>query len=409
MAARSTHVFFQNRTRTNVALELVQQDLDHGVWSIRPGDLVGFSDEWESESNGFLTGTEGTVSFIIPAAEFGTHTPQMKVVMHWDNPFVGSNSYSCSVEPAGDTEGNGFSVGFFGNKRMENDAEVTFVLLSGKCSINPDNGEIACTQAGGLSSPPDGGLYTGIWQLKEGAPWQARHGMTSTQYQQIFIQMLNTGFRLVHVSGYDINGIDRYAAIWEQREGPPFEARHGLSAAEYQQAFDQLISEGYKLVKVSGYQLNNSDHYAAIWEQVDSNPWQARHALTADQYQKVFDELLNQGFRLIHISGYAVGGQDFYAGIWEQIPGAEWQARHRLTADQYQQTFDQMLADGFGLRQVCGYKVGDVDFYAAIWDKPLDIPWQARHRLDSTKYQQTFNELLRQGFRLVDVSGYPER
>lgn len=59
------------------------------------------------------------------------------------------------------------------------------------------------------------------------------------------------------------NNSDRYAAIWEQADGPAWHARHGLTAAQYQQAFDQPLAEGYRLKCVSGYSLQidamNSD------------------------------------------------------------------------------------------------------------------------------------------------------
>ena len=43
------------------------------------------------------------------------------------------------------------------------------------------------------------------------------------------------------------------AAIWEQRDGPPLQARHGLNAAQFQQTFDELLSQGFRLTQVSGY------------------------------------------------------------------------------------------------------------------------------------------------------------
>jgi hypothetical protein len=46
---------------------------------------------------------------------------------------------------------------------------------------------------------------------------------------------------------------DSYAAIWEQRQGPAWVARHGLTSAQYQQAFEDLVGQGFRLVQVSGY------------------------------------------------------------------------------------------------------------------------------------------------------------
>jgi len=46
-----------------------------------------------------------------------------------------------------------------------------------------------------------------------------------------------------------------YAAIFEQRGGPAWEARHGLTSDQYQQTFNQLVGQGYRLVDVSGYEV----------------------------------------------------------------------------------------------------------------------------------------------------------
>jgi hypothetical protein len=35
-----------------------------------------------------------------------------------------------------------------------------------------------------------------------------------------------------------------FAAVWEQGGGPAFQARHNLTAAQYQQTFDQLVGQG---------------------------------------------------------------------------------------------------------------------------------------------------------------------
>ncbi|MDK2744329.1 MAG: hypothetical protein NDI90_15585 [Nitrospira sp. BO4] len=48
-------------------------------------------------------------------------------------------------------------------------------------------------------------------------------------------------------------GQDFYAAIWEQRQGPAWEARQGMSSAQYQLTFDDLVAQGFRLMRVSGY------------------------------------------------------------------------------------------------------------------------------------------------------------
>ncbi|MEH1796450.1 hypothetical protein [Nostoc sp.] len=248
--------------------------------------------------------------------------------------------------------------------------------------------------------------YAAIWVKSGGSAWEARHGLTSAQYQATFDKLVGEGYRLVDVSGYDVNGQGRYAAIWVKSGGPAWEARHGLTSAQYQATFDKLVGQGYRLVHVSGYSVNGQDRYAAIWEKSDGPAWQARHGLTSAQYQATFDKLVGEGYRLVDVSGYDVNGQDRYAAIWVKSGGPAWQARHGLTSAQYQATFDKLVGEGYRLVDVSGYNVNGQNRYAAIWEKSGGSAWQARHGLTSAQYQATFDKLVGEGYRLVDVSGY---
>ena len=240
----------------------------------------------------------------------------------------------------------------------------------------------------------------------DGLEWQARNGMTSAQYQQTFNELVGQGYRLIDLSGYAVNGQDIYAAIWEKSNGPEWQARNGMTSAQYQQTFNELVGQGYRLIDLSGYAVNGQDMYAAIWEKSNGPEWQARNGMTSAQYQQTFNELVGQGYRLIDLSGYEVNGQDMYAAIWEKSNGPEWQARNGMTSAQYQQTFNELVGQGYRLIDLSGYAVNGQDIYAAIWEKSNGPEWQARNGMTSAQYQQTFNELVGQGYRLIDLSGY---
>ncbi|MFE7528236.1 aegerolysin family protein [Kitasatospora sp. NPDC057542] len=93
-AARSTQVSVVNWT--GCELRLQNAWLDHGIWSDGLAPVAVMSDgttgRWQSESNGFMTGTEGHV--IYDAENCGNPGLNGKrVQLHWNNPYVGSNSY----------------------------------------------------------------------------------------------------------------------------------------------------------------------------------------------------------------------------------------------------------------------------------------------------------------------------
>jgi hypothetical protein len=239
--------------------------------------------------------------------------------------------------------------------------------------------------------------------------WIARHNLTAEQYQEAFNDYVgNHGMQLVDVSGYG-TATPLFAALWVKTASPPaWQARHQFTASDYQATFNQLTSQGFNPVLVNGYATSDGPRFACIFQQGPTGPWVARHNLTGAQYQAAFDEFTGQGFALDWVSGYFDGSQDLYAAIWRKLPVAPaWQARHGLTSDQYQAFFNEVTAQGYKPVVVSGYSDGAQDRYAAIFRKIANAPaWQARHGLTSAQYQATFDQLVGQGFRLELVSGY---
>lgn len=238
-------------------------------------------------------------------------------------------------------------------------------------------------------------------------PWEARHGLTADEYQTTFNDLVGQGYRLNYVSGYTVNNDPRYAAVWEKKESPEWTAKHGMTSDEYQTAFNNYGYDGYRLVLVNGYTVGGEDRYVAIWDKSTSGEWVARHRMTASDYQTAFDNYYQQGYRLKHVSYYAIGSDPYYAAIWEKSDDtSEWVARHGLTSDQYQQAYDNYTSQGYRLVLVSGCGINDVDYYAAIWEKRDGPNWAARHGLTATQYQSEFDNYTSQGYIPRVVSGY---
>lgn len=223
------------------------------------------------------------------------------------------------------------------------------------------------------------------------ADWVARHGLTPAQYQSAFEEFSGKGFRLVSVSGYDAGrGQARYAALWKKQAGPAWAARHGMNAEQYQAAFNSFSRQGYRLSFVNGYAVGGNATYAAIWTKTGGPAWAARHGLTAAQYQAAVDEHVGKGYSLSHVSAYTVGGTPRFAAIFEK-GGPAWVARHGLTPAQYQTAFNEFSRQGYRLKVVSGYSDGGSDRYAAIWTKAGGPQWSARHGIPANHYQVVFD------------------
>jgi hypothetical protein len=92
MASRSVTVVVNNATVSDDMI-LLSSPLSHGEWDVPPPPVIpaGVVTAWTSQSDGFLTGTQGTAQYQVGA------DPSHVLTLEWDNPYAGSNSYSASV------------------------------------------------------------------------------------------------------------------------------------------------------------------------------------------------------------------------------------------------------------------------------------------------------------------------
>lgn len=240
-----------------------------------------------------------------------------------------------------------------------------------------------------------------------GEGWQARHGIDGAAYQALFDTLPDQGLRPAFLSAYSEGRSARFNAVWVKRGGPAWAARHGLTAAAYQVAFDQLVAEGFRPLVVSGYAENGQERYAALFEQGPAPDWQARHGMLPNDYQATFEALAAAGFVPVQVCGYRVNFGVRFAAIWHKMPNIEFIGRHNLTASQYQTAFDDALARGFSLVCVNGYSNSGIANYAAIWHRVMPaIDWQERHGIDGAGYQRAFEEMASGGLRPAVISGY---
>jgi Astacin (Peptidase family M12A)/Bacterial tandem repeat domain 1 len=234
----------------------------------------------------------------------------------------------------------------------------------------------------------------------------AFYGLSSSDYQKYFDLHLANGYRLKKVSGYELSGSARFAAVWERVSGPAWVARHNMTSSSYQTYFNTYASLGYRLQWVSGYTVGGITYYAAIWDKAAGGAWVAHHGMSSSSYQSLFNTYTSQGYRLKMVNGYNVNGVAQFAAIWERVSGSSWVARHNMTPSSYQTYFNTYTSQGYRLVHVSGYNVGGVTYYAALWDKSAGPSWVARHGMSSTSFQSYINTYINSGYKVSDVSGY---
>lgn len=238
--------------------------------------------------------------------------------------------------------------------------------------------------------------------------WAAKHGMTSDQYESTSKDLVSQGYRLNYISGYTVNNTASYAAVWEKKTSAAWVANHSMTSAQYQERFDAYTSEGYRPVVVNGYTVNGVDYYAAIFDKSASGPWIGKHGMADSVYQSNLDSYSKQGYCLKHVSGYSVEDEVRYAAIWQKPSENICSVTHHgMTFAGYQKQFDDFNKRGYTLTLVNGYQVAGVDYYAAIWERKEDGPViYAKHNMTRAQYQDEFDNSYYQGYMLKAISGY---
>ncbi|KAJ5094886.1 hypothetical protein N7532_007221 [Penicillium argentinense] len=210
-----------------------------------------------------------------------------------------------------------------------------------------------------------------IFEKKPSAPWQSYSGLSFKAHDEKFNELQAQGYHVAQVNGYTIDDKDYYAAVWDKSPVIAWQSRTGMSESGMQAYFNEYARQGYKLTHLSGYEVANETRFATVWEKANEKAaWWSQANLTSDEYQATFDKLKSEGYQAVDIDGYQVNGTVFYAGIWEKTPSRASITRYDLDSSTFQADFNQYRAQGYVLRTFSGYNVGKDDRYAAIWVKP---------------------------------------
>lgn len=234
--------------------------------------------------------------------------------------------------------------------------------------------------------------------------------MSSAQYQTEFNTRIAQDYRLMQVSGYRSGGQDRYAAIFQKTGGPQWITRHDMTSAQYQEQATQWVQQGYKPYKVSAFgSANNQAKFAAIYiKYAGSVQVAAKHDMTSSEYQTHFNNYHNQGFTLADVNGYTVGSTIYYAAVWTKgLTTPNRKTHHGMTFDSFTTHFNNYKNQGYRLIHVSGFNNGAAPAYAAIWEQSSVPAWQTKVRMDGSQaYQDEFDRMKYQGYNHAHVDAY---
>lgn len=160
--------------------------------------------------------------------------------------------------------------------------------------------------------------YAGVWvKNKEGYAWSSKRNMTSTQYGTYFQEQKDKGFRMIDMEAYSTSNGTRYASVWvKDNTGILWAQLRNMSRATYNQEVTSRLNAGYVMVDYESYQVNGVQKYAAIWEKRSGFAQQIRTNLTYLEFSNRWREYRDKGFRLVDFERYTTSNGTRYGGIW---------------------------------------------------------------------------------------------
>jgi CubicO group peptidase (beta-lactamase class C family) len=224
--------------------------------------------------------------------------------------------------------------------------------------------------------------------------FRAYHRLSGAEHQSWFDQLSTQGYRMISLCVYGPPSAARYAAVWVQRPGPAYVAFHNRSAAGYQSLVDELTPQGYVPVLLSATGDRNDATFAGVFEQLWQN-WAGRHGLTPPEFDS--EDTLNNGRGLVlhELTCYGTVDVPLIAAVWRppatDVHASNWRF---FTRETYQQLFDALTPPGNRPFLVLP---SDGPRYHAIFKDDSVGPFVARHHIDADEYQREFDRNVAEG------------
>lgn len=180
-------------------------------------------------------------------------------------------------------------------------------------------------------------VFAAVFEQGISGAWLARHGMHSGPaesagtFQNLVATAAAQKMILRSVAIYGAGSEQRYAAVWHNNPG--FVKCHVHAAdtsASYQTTFNaETQLPGYRLAayRPAYVTLSGDGTYCSVFKDDVVGDWVARHGMTAAQYQQAFDQQSAAGMYPICVQGGGSGDATRYAAVFAKrdIPmSREW-------------------------------------------------------------------------------------
>ncbi|HVM05627.1 MAG TPA: serine hydrolase [Acidimicrobiales bacterium] len=220
----------------------------------------------------------------------------------------------------------------------------------------------------------------------DGRGWYSLRDLTDAQFGAKWEELKDAGFRVVDQETYVVGGTRYFAGVWVQnKENVGWASYRGVTSAQFSEKFDEYKAKGFLPVDVEVYPVGSGLRYAAAWVQnTEGLSWKLRRGLDDATFSSTFETYKAEGLRMVDVESVRTGAGQRYAGIWvENRNGRRWVERRDMDATGYRNRWNQMRDEGYRLVDYEKYETAGGVRYAGIWRQNSDRPdWALRTWVD---------------------------
>ncbi|GGO78110.1 hypothetical protein [Nonomuraea cavernae] len=236
----------------------------------------------------------------------------------------------------------------------------------------------------------------------------AYHNLTPAQQTERFDTLRGQGYRPITVSvSTDLSGRTRYAGMWSVSGRAmggdlPWAMYHDMSADGYQRRFDQLAAQGYQPAVVSATGSGERARFAAIFVKNPGFRYVAKHGITPAELLRMSGTARQDGLMLSSVDTYGTASAPRYVAVWSANPGrVSWHVSVSLTQEGHDAEFRKNVAKGFRPTTVAVSATGR---YTTVWRDDKPGAWHSYIGMTAAGYQSRFDDLKAKGFYPIHIN-----
>ena len=237
-------------------------------------------------------------------------------------------------------------------------------------------------------------------------------------YQDLFELRLREGYRPVWVDGFlhragnstGMYNTTLFNVIFEKAPANlEWASYHGLTSAAYQAKFDEMTDKGFRLEFIESYPYQGGVRYAPIFVKQSGPAYKAVHGLAIANWQNYFDDRVAEGYRLVNRSVVFVDGSKFVTALFDKKNVGSWISKSNMSPNATQNEMEDNQDAGRMLTHLDVAQKNTVDFtFGAVFNSEPHTNWYALNKLDKDELEAEITLAKSKGYKTTLVSAYDE-